>query len=258
MSKLKRLSRSFKRERKNQLEEALKKKFQKSYTIFLEALKNYPNIAVAFSGGKDSLINVILSTIVDHPVKIFSVLTPYKFKETWEYIVMLKKMYNLNLEIFMAYDKKPNILYDSEIAFTPYPDIWEEFQMENDIKDSIIGDQLCCDLLKKKVAQRAIRDQNLDAFFSGLRHDEADCRKEVPVIQNIHGVKAINTILDWNIKDVFAFAEQRGFPINPLYEKGYLSLGCEPCTCVPPYGGSERDGRCFKDNRSVCQAFDSK
>lgn len=239
--------------------EALNKKFKKSYNIFLEALKNYPNIAVAFSGGKDSLINVIFTLMSGYPnLKIFSVLTPFKFEETWEYLVTLKELYNLNLEIFIAFDKKPLILYDSGIAHTLYPGLWEEFQKENEPNDKILGHQHCCDLLKKQVLQRAIQDQNLDAFFSGLRHDEADCRKDIPVFQDIHGVKAINTILDWNINDVFAFAEKRGFPKNPLYDKGYLSLGCEPCTCIPPTGGNERDGRCFKNNRTVCQAFDSK
>ena len=235
----------------------LEKKFTKSSNIFSGTLNKYKNVAVAFSGGKDSLINVILATMLYPEIKIFSVLTPYKFKETWEYIIQIEELYGLNLEIFMAYDCKPKILYNSGIAFTYYPDIWEEHQLENNPNDSILGYKRCCNLLKTQVLQRSIQDQNLDAFFSGLRSDETACRKDIPVFQENFGVTMVNTILDLNFNDVFKIAQQNDFPVNPLYDQGYRSLGCKPCTRISSPEETERDGRCFKDDRAVCEAFDS-
>jgi len=223
-------------------------KFNHSLILLEKLIEKYPQIAVACSFGKDSTITAYLAKIIKPDIKIFSVMTYYKFLETWEYLKEINKLLKFEVEVFMAFDEYPKILKNSGIKMTLYPDLFEKFRAENDRKNPLLKTARCCELLKVIPFQRAVAELNLQAWISGLRRDESEERKNTPEIEEKKGLIKINPIIDWTIKDIWQAMEANCIPRHPLYDKGYLSLGCEPCTF--PSSTEERAGRFTETERA--------
>jgi phosphoadenosine phosphosulfate reductase len=102
---------------------------------------------------------------------------------------------------------------------------------------------LCCALRKVEPLERALRDY--DAWFTGLRRDEAPSRATTPVVawDERRGKVKVNPIARWTQDDVESYVATHGVLINPLLQDGYASVGCAPCTRRVAPGEGIRDGR---------------
>lgn len=104
----------------------------------------------------------------------------------------------------------------------------------------------CCKLRKVGPLFRA-----LDAYqvwFTGLRRVQSPTRANLQVIDQFplptgKVLQKVSPLADWTDQDVWAFARERGIPLLPLYQAGYTSIGCEPCTALPADPGNARSGR---------------
>jgi phosphoadenosine phosphosulfate reductase len=103
----------------------------------------------------------------------------------------------------------------------------------------------CCLLLKIAPLKAALAAQGLACLISGIRADEHASREGRPVFEERRDpdYTGVNAILPWTLLDVWAYVADRGLPYCELYDQGYASLGCEPCTRKPAPGGGERTGR---------------
>lgn len=210
-------------------EGTLLEKIEDSKAIIRKAVSNYPRIAVACSFGKDSMVALHLALQVKADIEVFFVSTPMKPKRTLEYKDYMQKLWNLNLKVYMS-DQKP------------IKDLW--------IKDP----DRCCEIFKVEPTKRAIK--NLDAWITGLRRTEGRTRTDYEVFEpcgkaltRIPGkeiptsLMKVNPILDWTELDIWRYIAINNIPINPMYKKGYRSLGCEPCTKLVKDTETERAGR---------------
>ncbi|MES2202701.1 MAG: phosphoadenylyl-sulfate reductase, partial [candidate division FCPU426 bacterium] len=144
----------------------------------------------------------------------------------------LKKRLNLNLVEFL-----PKIPHSEFLA--QYGKLYE--------KDP----DLCCEINKVEPMRRAIA--GLKAWMSGVRADQTSYRAGLkPVELKTNGLYKISPILGWNSKIVYRYLKDRGLPFHPLWEKGYTSIGCEPCTAVPGDPENARSGRWRGQNKSEC------
>jgi phosphoadenylyl-sulfate reductase (thioredoxin) len=101
----------------------------------------------------------------------------------------------------------------------------------------------CCDVRKVEPLSRALAGAS--AWITGLRADQSVQRRGVDLVEadRARGLLKLNPLYDWTREAAVAFAREHQVPVNPLHEKGFVSIGCAPCTRAVRPGEPERAGR---------------
>lgn len=187
--------------------------------LIKESLDKYSKIAVACSFGKDSVVILHLALSIKPDIPVFTVMTPFKPKETIEYKDYLTNLWNINLT---EYFQRDNIEAKDRRLWATDP---EE----------------CCGYFKVKPTMEAVK--GLDAWICGLRNTEGPTREIYKEVEYRGDLIKINPILTWTELDVWRYFAFNNIPVHPWYKKGYRSLGCEPCTVLVSDSEPERSGR---------------
>jgi phosphoadenosine phosphosulfate reductase len=110
-------------------------------------------------------------------------------------------------------------------------------------RNSVPARKACCFMRKVEPLGRALA--GAAAWITGLRADQSPGRSTLGFVEEdeIHGVLKVNPLLDWTRSDVTDFVSRNGIPYNPLHDRGFLSIGCAPCTRAVAPGEPERAGR---------------
>jgi phosphoadenosine phosphosulfate reductase len=153
--------------------------------------------------------------------------TGYHFDEVYRYRDEMTARYGLNLV---------NVMPERTVA---------EQESEFGILYQTKPDQ-CCKL--RKVGPLFAALANYDVWFTGLRRVQSPTRANLQAIDTFplpSGKKLlkVSPLADWNDKDVWAFAREHDIPLLSLYNAGYTSIGCEPCTALPGDPANARSGR---------------
>lgn len=226
-------------------------KLEHSKEVVRQALNEYNKVAVACSFGKDSMAAIHVAREVDPDIPIFTILTPYKPIETFEYLVDMDKKMNINPIVYLVGKEVPPILKENNINVKLLPSDKFETACEEVEKESgkPIYEQYpdkCCTLLKVDPTKEAVKD--LDAWVCGLRNTEGRTRKDYKEVEN-RGLVKINPILTWTEEEVLGYLKGNEIDLHPWYSKVFpdgrriRSLGCEPCTVPIHDNQEERDGR---------------
>ena len=106
--------------------------------------------------------------------------------------------------------------------------------------------EACC--ARHKVGPLFSALEGYDTWFTALRRDQSPSRanlQEVEPFKLPSGkiIQRVAPLATWTAKDVWAYARQHGIPLLPLYDLGFTSIGCEPCTSLPPDPDNPRSGR---------------
>ncbi|MCD9229727.1 phosphoadenylyl-sulfate reductase [Ralstonia pseudosolanacearum] len=119
----------------------------------------------------------------------------------------------------------------------------------NAFYDSIELRKACCTIRKVVPLNRALRDA--DAWLSGQRREQAVTRADLPFVEedDTRGIAKYNPLFDWTEAEVWAYLERHAVPVNALHDKGYPSIGCEPCTRAVRAGEDVRAGRWWWESR---------
>jgi phosphoadenosine phosphosulfate reductase len=193
-------------------------KVDRSLGLIREAYEEHGDrLVVANSLGKDSVAVWHLVKRVSPKIRGFIVTTRYKPKETVAFM-------------------------EEEVA--RYPEL-RVFRNDAPIPDRIeaTDPDRCCDILKVQPTRRAIRDMDVGCWVTGLRCTEGRTRTDFQEVEERDkGLIKLNPILIWYEREVWQYLALNRVPVNPLYGKGYRSLGCEPCTRIAQ-GVDERAGR---------------
>lgn len=101
----------------------------------------------------------------------------------------------------------------------------------------------CCAVRKLEPLGRALR--GAAAWLTGLRADQSGNRQTLDFVtfDEQHGLLKVNPLLDWSREQVAALVRDQGIPCNALHDRGFLSIGCAPCTRAVAPGEPERAGR---------------
>lgn len=187
----------------------LKEKTDISKSIIEIAVHAWPRIFASCSFGKDSRVIIDLVTQVKNDLPFFGIDTGYEFKETLEFGNSLAK----ELELNFAWVK---------------PSQEDVKRIDTEYGDSFIkNDQYKCCEMKIPAIEKIL--PQYDAWITGLRRDETEYRKNTPIVEYGRIVK-INPIAFWSKDDVWDYIKENKLRYHPLYDQGYLSLGCKPCT----------------------------
>jgi phosphoadenosine phosphosulfate reductase len=153
--------------------------------------------------------------------------TGYHFAETYEYRDRIARDWDLNLV---------NVLPEQTVAEQE-----AQFGILNQTDPS-----RCCGLRKVEPLFREL--EKYDVWFTGLRREQAKSRAQLQPIDQFSlptgkKLSKISPLTEWTARDVWQYAGQFGIPLLPLYDKGYTSIGCEPCTSLPFDPNDPRSGR---------------
>ncbi len=153
--------------------------------------------------------------------------TGYHFQETYAYRDRMAAEWNLNLV---------NIVPEQSVA---------DQEAQFGILNQTAPDR-CCALRKVGPLFAALRNYGL--WFTGLRREQSKSRAELQAVDTFRlpdgkQLQKISPLAEWSTRDVWYTAEQLQIPLLSLYEQGYSSIGCEPCTSLPTDPGDPRSGR---------------
>ncbi|MDA0990665.1 MAG: phosphoadenylyl-sulfate reductase [Verrucomicrobia bacterium] len=193
------------------------------------ALDTYhPRLALATSF-KDAVIIHLLSQIRSD-FRVFALDTGRLNEETYECAEAIRERYGVKIEWVF-----------------PKSDAVEKLERERGVysfRQSLENRRECCSIRKVEPLRRAL--QGLDAWITGLRRDQGVTRTSVKKIErdDAHGgIVKINPIADWDTSRVWDFIRQHDIPYNKLFDQGYASIGCAPCTRAIKPGDDPRSGR---------------
>jgi phosphoadenosine phosphosulfate reductase len=104
----------------------------------------------------------------------------------------------------------------------------------------------CCGM--RKVEPLFAGLEPYDIWFTALRRDQSPTRANLKVIDDFalpggKHLRKVSPLADWTAKDVWAYLKEHGIPLLSLYEQGFTSIGCQPCTSVPADPDNPRSGR---------------
>lgn len=138
--------------------------------------------------------------------------------------------------------------------FYPRHDALEELVRSHGINGfyaSIEARKSCCGVRKVEPLGRAL--EGASAWITGLRADQSAARGGVVLAEADaeRGLVKFNPLLDWTREQALAFAGENGVPLNPLHERGFLSIGCQPCTRAIRPGEPERAGRWWWEDEAA-------
>ncbi|MCF8380555.1 MAG: phosphoadenylyl-sulfate reductase [Bacteroidales bacterium] len=179
-------------------------------------------------GAEDQVLTEMISKI-DPETKIFTLDTGRLFPETYDLISETNKKYHIKIEVF----------------FPDYKSV-ETMVKEKGINlfyESIENRKLCCHLRKIEPAKRAFK--GLDVWISGLRKDQSLNRFNTKLVEwdEVNGLIKVNPLLNWSEKDVWNYIKEKDVPYNALHDKGFPSIGCQPCTRAVKKDEDIRAGR---------------
>ena len=186
---------------------------------------------VVFSSSLGQEDQVITDAISKNniPVKIFTLDTGRMFNETYELI-----------ERTIARYKRP-----IEIYFPDATDV-EKFVATkglNSFYESVENRKECCFIRKVKPLNRAL--QGAKVWITGVRAEQSDNRKNMSMIEweEDRQLFKFNPLINWTYKDVVDYINEFNVPYNRLHDKGFISIGCAPCTRAIEPGEDARAGR---------------
>jgi len=208
-------------------------------TILKKALELFDNIAISFSGAEDVVL-IDMAVKIKKDIQIFSLDTGRLHPETYRFIEKVRKHYQIEIELLTPDRNVLDSFVKTKGLFSFYND----------------GHHECCGIRKVEPLKRKLA--NVDAWITGQRKDQSlDTRQDIPEVQidtafsnSEHPLIKFNPLLNWNSAQVWDYIEAYQVPYNELHEKGFISIGCEPCTRAVLPNQQERAGRWWWESGS--------
>jgi phosphoadenosine phosphosulfate reductase len=219
-----------------------------------QSLQNNLNQLLHQSGGL-KMVDFFQLLITEYPAAVtFS--TSFSFEDQVITDVILKN--NLPIEIFTldtgrmfpeTYStwSSTNSAYQTKIkAYYPNQDTLQDFIVENgpnSFYESVENRKRCCFIRKVEPLQRALKGNKI--WITGLRAAHSSDRKDLPILEwdETNQVIKYHPILHWTTDEVRQYINNNHVPYNPLQDKGFVSIGCAPCTRAIKPGEDFRAGR---------------
>lgn len=113
-------------------------------------------------------------------------------------------------------------------------------------KESFVNRKECCYIRKVEPYSRAMKGASL--WVTGLRRTQSEDRANTPIIEDAGGLIKVSPIVNWSWERVMQYAKENKVPKHPLYDQGFISIGCDPCTRAVEPGEDIRAGRWWWEN----------
>lgn len=193
-------------------------------------LKEFPGkAALSSSLSYEDQVLTDMMVRIRKDARIFTLDTGRQFPETYELIDRTNMQYGISIEVFFPDFRKV-----------------QEMVREHGINlfyDSVELRHKCCEIRKIEPLKRAL--QGVDVWISGLRRSQSVTRAGMQMVEYdaADDVLKLNPLILWSEEQVKQYVKENGVPYNRLHEKGFPSIGCQPCTRAVAPGDDIRSGR---------------
>jgi phosphoadenosine phosphosulfate reductase len=197
----------------------------------------YPGQVVfstSFSWEDQAITHLIFSADLD--IKVFTLDTGRLFPETYS-------TWSRTLE---RYGKPLSVFYPDTLAL-------QQFVAEkgpNSFYESVENRKQCCHIRKVEPLKRALSGNKV--WITGIRSEHSPNRQDMPQLEwdDANQVLKFHPIVNWTTEEVKAFIHTNQIPYNALHDKGFVSIGCAPCTRAVQPGEDFRAGRWWWEDSS--------
>jgi len=194
-------------------------------------LKNYRE-DIVFStglGAEGQILTDMIAKKDKNAVKFVTLDTGRLFQETYDIIDRTRDTYDININIY-------------------FPDYKRVEKMVNEkgmnlFYKSVENRKLCCHIRKIEPLKRAT--QGYKIWIAGLRREQSITRMNLQPVEwdAANQLIKVHPLYNWTEDDVWNYIKKNDVPYNELHDRGYPSIGCEPCTRAVKSGENLRDGR---------------
>jgi len=187
-------------------------------------------------GIEDQLITDVIFSQKLKNIEVFTLDTGRLFQETYATWDKTQLQYNEKIKVFY-----------------PETESLEKFTNEKGINPFYESQELrkqCCHIRKVAPLQRALKDAII--WITGVRAEHSPNRNSLDIVQwdEQNKLYKYNPLLHWTTEEVKAYVTQKGIPYNTLHDKGFISIGCAPCTRAVKEGEDFRAGRWWWEDTS--------
>ncbi|KXB04596.1 phosphoadenosine phosphosulfate reductase [candidate division MSBL1 archaeon SCGC-AAA261O19] len=199
--------------------------------------KFHPKISIACSLQAPDVTIIDMARKINPDARIFVVDTGRLYEEDHDLMSELEEKYGINFEV---YSPEPEHVHD----------MIEKYGI-NSFYDSVALRFLCCQIRKVVPLMKSLKD--LDAWITGLRREQWASRynlKKIEIDHEHQGIVKINPLADWTWDQVWDYIKENEVPYNKLYDKGYKSIGCMPCTRPVEEDENPRAGRWWWEEKA--------
>lgn len=191
-------------------------------------------LALSSSLGAEDQVLTDMMEKINPGVRVFTLDTGRLFPETYHLIARTESHYNMKMEVFFpTTESVENMVKEHGINL---------FYKSLDLRKK------CCHVRKLEALSRAFA--TLDVWVCGLRREQSVTRQQIHKVEwdeNNHILK-LNPLVDWTEAQTWDYIRKNGVPYNVLHDKGFPSIGCQPCTRAVEPGEDVRAGRWWWEN----------
>jgi phosphoadenosine phosphosulfate reductase len=194
-------------------------------------------IGTSFQGA--GLVTIHHAVTAGLPLPVFTIDTGLLFPETLELKNRLEKYFGIVIESLVPERSV------EEQGLDIAPELWSS------------NPDLCCTMRKVEPLQKKL--SQLDAWIVGLRREQSAGRSQTQILELYEfdklrkkNILKVSPLAQWSRDQVWAYIRDHGIPYNPLMDRGFRSIGCQPCTRVVISGQDDRAGRWTGFDKSEC------
>ncbi len=198
--------------------------------------KKFPEkIVFSTSFGQEDQVITDLICRNHIPIQIFTLDTGRLFEETYKVWEQTLKKYKTQIKAY-------------------YPDTAEVEKMTSEkgvysFYESQENRKECCNIRKVHPLRKALDKQSV--WITGLRAGQSVTRTRLPILENNDAFDVIkyNPLIDWTLEEILGYLKKHQVPYNKLHDKGFISIGCAPCTRAVKDGEDIRSGRWWWESK---------
>jgi phosphoadenosine phosphosulfate reductase len=204
----------------------------------LQTLSLLHNERVVFStslGYEDQVItHLIFSESLT--IDVFTLDTGRIFPETYSVLNSTLERYKKEIKVYYPNTEKVEDLVTKKGPFSFY--------------ESIENRKECCHIRKVEPLKRALKGYTI--WITGIRAEQSGNRENMPIAEwdEANKIIKVHPLLHWTFDEVKSFISKHNIPYNPLHDKGFVSIGCQPCTRAIKEGEDFRAGRWWWEDNS--------
>ncbi len=208
--------------------------FKKLEQYLVQYKKEGKNYFITSSFQSHSLVLLHMLSRIDAHIPVIFINTGYHFSETISFREEVMHTFGMDnlIDLKSSMPKLMQMDASGRLLFTSDPDH-------------------CCYINKTQPLDSILRTH--DVWINGVRADQSATRSQMKETQEApHNTMRLHPMLDWSSKQIYAYQQKHQLPKHPLDEKGYMSIGCEPCTRKIDPDMLVREARWYGLNKTEC------
>jgi len=219
----------------NDIENLIK---EKSAEQILTSISNLPGEKIVFSTSLSYEDQVITHMIFNNElnISVFTLDTGRLFPETYSVLNSTINKYKKQIQVYFPDTQKTEALITKKGPLSFY--------------ESVENRKECCFIRKVEPLKRALSGKTI--WVTGIRAEHSEGRNNMAAAEWDEGNKIVKVhpLYNWSTEQVKDYIKKHNIPYNPLHDKGFISIGCQPCTRAVKSGEDFRAGRWWWEDNS--------